>query len=484
MSNPQPNWKLPLILSSVLAVGGTFVYWHQYTHKPKQEKADSENKKPLSLPDADAQIAMIKVKTGKGLIELKCQDLAAKKCKTSDTGKWKVTHPIEAEGDSDNIKDFLTSATGVLATETVDLREETPEKRQKLLKEYALSDEERTNLNTQFAELITEDGKRYTAWFGAEHPIGDKYFVARSVDGKINDETIFLISSYFKNNLAKDLTYFRDKTLLTFSRGDVDSFEAVTSHGKVEGKRENGLWTVNGLPGEHDRIETTLASISKTEAKDFPEPFAYKGAKTVAKYTLKIKDKTNWIEVLEKKLDQGKDDGHGHKTPGPKKYFARVSTRPEVVEIDSILITQIDKGVDDFRKNTLMSDTEKATATQLTVEFNGGKSALAYELKQGAWVAKDPASKADPKKAQSFLDTLNQGRVTHFLKSLPAGGKEEMTVTVGDEKNPQKSKYRLINGKDKIYGVDLLSNRKEVLELSDVMKSALPFTEDSWKMKQ
>lgn len=486
MSDHQPNWKLPLVLSTVLAAGGTFVYWHQYSHKPKQEKADSEQKKPLALPSEDTQITMIKVKTGKGLIELKCEELAAKKCKVSDTGKWKLTHPREMPADNDAVKEFLTAASGLLATETIDLKEETPEKRQKLLAEYGLSDQQRTDLNTQFAELVAGDGKRYTAWFGNEHPIGDKYFVARAVDGKIQDDTIFLISNYFKNNLAKELTYFRDKTLFTFARGEVESFEATTSGGKISGKKVDGLWQVNGLPGEHDRIETMLAAIAKTEAKEFPDPTAYKGAKTAVKYALQLKDQSYTIEVLTKDLDPGHtvDDGHGHaKAGGAKQYFARVSTRPETVEIDSILITQIDKKVNELRKTTIFGDTEKATATRVSVELKGAKSPLEFELKGGAWAAKDPAAKADPKKAQTLLDAMNNARVAQYLAAIPAGGTEEMTVTVGDDKNPQKSKFRFVSVKDKVYATDLLSSRKEALEMTDAMKSALPFTEDSWKMK-
>jgi hypothetical protein len=492
-SDHQPNWKLPLVLSTLLAAGGTFVYWHQYSHKPKQEKADTELKKPLALPSEDTPIAMIKVKTGKGLVELKCEDLAAKKCKVSDPGKWKVTHPLELAADNDSVKEFLTAATGLLATETVDLKEETPEKRQKLLQEYGLSDQQRTDLNTQFAELITEDGKRYTAWFGNEHPLGDKFFTARAVDGKIQDETIYLISSYTKNNLAKNLTYFRDKMLFTFARGEVDSFEATTSGGKLSGKKVNGLWQINGLPGEHDRIETALASIAKTEAKDFPDASVYAGAKPVVKYRLTRKDKTDTIEVLVKDLDpthaENKDaeddDGHGHgKHTSPKQYFAKVSTRPEVVEIDSVLVTQIDKKPNEFRKATIFSDTEKATATVMAVSFKGGKSPLAFEFKQGAWAPKDPAIKIADKKAQTLIDALSNSRIAQYVPAVPAGGKEEMTVTVGDDKNPQKLKIRFVSVKNQVYGVDLLSGRKEAMEMTEAMKSTLPFTEDSWKIKQ
>lgn len=478
-NNPQPNWTLPLVLSTVLAAGGTFVYWHQYSQKPKQERAEAQQKKPLALPSEDTQIAMIKVKTGKGLIELKCEDLAAKKCRVSDTGKWVVTHPVQLAADNDNVKEYLNNVTGLLATETIDLKDDPAEKRQALLTEYGLNDQQRTDLNTQFVELVAEDGKRYTAWFGGQHPIGDKNFVARAVDGKLQDDTIYLLTQYHKSSAAKDLTYFRDKTLFRFARGDVQSFEATTSKGRLSGKKVDGLWQINGLPGEHDRIETALASIAKTEARGFPEPIEYKDAKPVAKYELKTQDKTYTIDLLAKTVkaqeEHGADDGHGHSKSGTaRQFFARVNTRPEVVEVDSVLVTQIDKGVNDLRKTAILGDAEKATATKMLVEIKGSKNPLSLELKQGVW----------PKKAQSLLDALQTTRVVQFLPAVPAGGTDELTVTIGDDKNAQKSKYRLVHAKDKVYAVDLLSGRKEAMELNDAMKSALPFTEEAWKVKE
>ncbi|MBS1959703.1 MAG: DUF4340 domain-containing protein [Bdellovibrionales bacterium] len=481
--NQQPNWKIPFILSAVLAIGGSFIYWLQYSHKPKQEKVDTLSKKPLGLPSDDTQIAMIKVKTAKGLIELKCLDLATKGCKAEqNNAKWQITHPVELNGDSDNVKDFLHNATSLLATETVDLKEETPDRRKQLMKEYGLDDDTRTAMNTQFVELVTSDGKRYTAWFGTEHPIGDKFFVARSVDGTVNDQTIFLISNYFKNNLAKDLTYFRDKTLFTFARGDVESFEARTSDGKLSGKKVNGLWEINGLPGEHDRIETALASIAKTQAKEFPRPDEYKGAKSIVKYDLKTKDKSFTIEVLSKELDKDHKDQRGHPAEGAKKYFAKVSTRPEVVEIDSVLVTQIDKKLNEFRKQTIFTDAEKVTTTLANVSFRASPKPFHFELKNGTWTTNDTSNNVDLKKVQSLLDALTATRVVNFLTAVPGGSVGEMTVQLGDDKNPSKFHYRFTATKDKVFATDLNSKRKEAFEMNEAMKSALPFTEESWKM--
>jgi hypothetical protein len=470
---PQPNWKLPLILSAILAAGGSLVYWYQYDKKPKQEKAETQNKKPLALPTDSTQIAMIKVKSGKGLIELKCESLSAKTCTADKVGTWKVTHPVELVADHENVKEFLTNATGLLATETISLKEDSAEKRKSLLDEYGLSPEKRTDLNTRFVELVAEDGKRYTAWFGAEHPLGEKLFAGRAVDGQMQEETIFVVSNYYQSNLDKNLTYFRDKQLFNFSRGDVESFEATTSYGKLTGKKVDGLWQINNLPGEHERIETALGSIAKTMAKEFPIPADTQGGKSLFAYTLKTKDKTFSISVTEKSDKNG-----------TKHYYAKSSTRPEVVEIDSVLETQVNKKLNDFRKQTVFGETEKVTATLLSVDLPSAKTTLAFELKNGSWTARDTGQKLDTSKAQALLDQLAQTRIQNFLTKLPAGKVDSMIVTIADDKNPNRFKFRFSQIGDKLYGQDLNSTRAEAFELSEALKTALPFQPDAWKLKQ
>ena len=228
----QPNWKTPLVLSAALLGIGTFSYWLKYSHTPKKEKAETQTKKPLALPTEDSQVAMVKIKSTRGLIEIKCDSLSVKKCSVTTLGKWTITNPAPKSGDPyvadpTELKNFLSGVTNAVATEVIELKDETPEKRKSLLSEYGLSDEKRTNVETQFIELILADdkgatGKRLTVWFGQEHPLGDKTFVASATDGTVNDQTVFLLSNQFKNsNFGKTVTNFREKSIFTFDRKDV-----------------------------------------------------------------------------------------------------------------------------------------------------------------------------------------------------------------------------------------------------------------------
>jgi hypothetical protein len=512
----QPSWKTPIILVATLAAVGGFTYWLQVKHKPKQEQADSLVKKPLGVPTTDTQIAAFKIKSVRGLIEGKCDDLAQKKCKVNEESNWTLTYPQTLAADPETIKSFINDAANVLATETIDLSEETPEKRAQLLDEYGLSPNKRTDLNMQFIELVLENGKRLTAWFGQEHPLGDKTFVVRAEDGVVNDKTVFLISNFFKSNFDKPLTFFRAKKMFAFDRGQIDAFEAKTSSGKLTGTLTNGSWNLNGFNGDYERIETVLAAISQLKAIEFPEASVIKGLKPIVTYDLKEKDKHYTLALYEKTVmtksrahfeedehdhDHGDhDDDDGDREPGSvkakkakqddrveeKHYFAVASGHPEVVEVQALIRSQIDKSVSDLRNGILLSQAEKVTTTHFKIEGKAYPEAAVFEFKSGSWTS---SSKLDGNNIPKFFDILTRERVKDFVAVPTAAHDQELTLSLGDDKNPTKSHYLFFltkKGKEEqAYAIDLNSKNKEAMLLdAAIYKNALPFTPDSWKLSK
>jgi len=483
----QPNWKTPLILSASLLVVGTFAYWLQYSHKPKEEKAETQLKKPLGLPSDDAQIAYFKIKSTTGLIEAKCDDIAKKKCKVSDDGHWTLTYPKTYPADTEAVKTFLKEVTGVLATETVDLSDEIPEKRKQLMDEYGLSPEKRTSMQSQFVELTLGNGTKLAAWFGNEHPIGDKTFVARAVNGQVNDQTIFLISNFFKSNFGKTVTTFRDKKLFDFDRSTIAAFTAKTSSGKLSAVKKDQLWMINGFAGDYDRIETLLSAISQLKAIEFPENSILKGLRPVVTYDLtgNTKDSHFTLSLYEKDT-RAKDAKKG--TPPEKHYYATVGGKTDVYEVPALIRTQIDKSVSDLRNGLLLSQAEKVTTTRFQLEGKAYPAPVVFEFKDGSWTA--PAKtekKIDGNNIPKLFDILTRSRVKAFV--APPSGKhlQELTLSMGDEKNPTRSHYLFFTIKkgkqERLYAKDLNSKMHEALELDDgIYKNALPFTPDSWKM--
>jgi hypothetical protein len=478
----QPNWRIPLVLAFCLLALGSFAYWLQFSHKPKSEHAETQKKKPIPLADDKMQIVQFRFKSAGGLIEGKCNNLALKTCTVATLGDWTITHPVTVKGDSQTIKDALSTATTMIASDMIDLHDETPEKRKQLLDEYGLSDDKRTKIGTEFIELTLENGHRMTAWFGEPYPIGDKVFVAGSVDGKINDENIFIVSNFYKTVFEKQVTYFRDKTVLNFPRPDITDIDAKTTNGKFTARFENGGWIINGKRGDHEQIDALLSAISAVRAKDFVPEDLFKGSRSIARYDLKSKANSYWLELFEKSSKpihiKGKPE-----IPGESHYYVKSSGLTEPAEVDAGFRSQIDKKVSDLRYSVLMSDTESVTAT--TVNF-AGKSfspSATFHYDGKVWLQKDAGPKMDTLRVQKMLHDLSNERAKDIVSPAPAVSADALTVSVGDDKNPLKTHLVVYSVKGVTYVKDLTQNSNEAFVMGANEKNAFPFTPDSWKLK-
>jgi hypothetical protein len=471
----QPSWKTPLILSATLFGVGTFAYWLQYSHKPKTEKESNQTKKPIALPSDNTQIAMVRIKSTLGLIELKCESLSAKTCTPSSDGKWIISNPIGPNGilyptDLSIVKEVLGAVNNATAAELVDLSEDSPEKRKSLMNDYGLSDEKRPTIQTQFVEFVTlnpdgKPGKRYTAWFGIEHPLGDKTFVASSVDGVVNEKTVFLISNFTRNTIfQKTADHFRDKTLFKFDRNAV---QELTGPG-VMAKKDNGLWRVNGLDANQDRVNTLLSAIANAKALAFESESILKGQKPLLKYALKVGSTTHAVELFEIKFKE------------ESRIYARVPGQKEIFQMDAVFKGNLDKKAKDFRNTILLTDAEKVTATKIRASAKTYSSPLEFEYAGGNWKAKDPSKNLDATVASKLLNLLAVTRVQDFVSPVPSG-KEVMDLIIGDEKKADKFHYSLFLSKDKLYAKNLNAKSSEALLLEDSFKNALPKAENDWK---
>jgi len=485
----QPNWRAPFILSATLLSIGSFSYWLAFSHKPKTEKQDTLAKKPLGIANENTQIVQVRVKTRQALIELKCESLAQKNCKfSSTTGDWKVSYPAEYKGDSEVIRALISQMEGMIAAETIDLSDETPEKQKTLLEEYGLSDQKRTDAQSEFVEFVFEDGKKKAAWFGEAHPIGDKTFVGSSDNGTLNQKTIFLIANFYKSDFEKDLTYFRDKSVFHFNRADIDSFKASVSSGKLDGKIENGLWKINGLDGDQDRLESFFSAISQLKAKEFVTEEALKGTKKTLSYELhSSKFEAPKFEIYEfkpapKPTQKGNKADSSHFAGDPH-YYAKVAGTKEIYEITFDSKNQIDKSLGQLRESALLKQTEKLTSTEMTLSGKNFKAPAEFKFDGKAWIQSDNGVRIDVGQISSFIDLLIHSHATEIIQN-PSPEVDSVTLTLGDKTHPKKSNYRFFTTKDdKLFAKDLNRNANEAYLLDIHLKSALPFKPEVWKMK-
>lgn len=478
----QPNWKPALFLSTSLFVLGSFVYWLQFSHKPKKESAEQDQKRPLAFAAETAQVAGFRLKTASSLLEGECRSLAQKNCKVGTTGEWEVTHPEKLKGDAESIRDFLNNLSSMAASEVVDLSEESPEKRARMLEDYGLSESKRATPGMEFIELRMEDGKKLTAWFGAAHPFEDKVYVAATTDGVMNEKKIFLIANFYRTSVfGKTLTSFRDKTLFTFDRHAVDGFDAKTPQGRVSAVHANGLWTVNGLPADDDRINTLLIALSQAKVKEFPAADASKGARPAVHYSLRPQGAPPVeFDLLVKK---------GPKSGDSETVFLRTPLLPQTVEVEGNLKVQLDRSLAYLRRNLLLTQVEKTFATHFKLESKAWPAPLEFHHDGKAWIQKSGEGKYDGEKLKGLLDQMASSHSPAIKAPAPVGKGASVTITVGDDKNPGKSRYEIYLAKEKssepekAWARDLSLNRNEAYELEPALKNLVPFQPDSWKVK-
>lgn len=489
----QPNWKVPLVLSATLAILGTFAYWLEYSHKPKKEKSDTALKKPIAFED-DVQIARVYVRGKPLTLNAKCLELAEKKCKPGSLSKWEVelTSQLNSQsktekytGDSENMKSLINAIQNSVATETIDLAEDTPEKRKQLFTEYGLSEELRKSETTPMIEVELEGGKKLNSWFGQEHPIGDKTFVASSVDGKLNEEVVFLISNFFKTHFEHNATYFRDKSIFNFERSNVIEMVGKTPKGSFSGKKVEQAWTLNNMSMSYERVETLLSYISQLKAKDFTNSNSIPaGAKSVASYSFKLKENGKDPTSIELNLFEKTSAAKQAGATGEKSYYLKTSVRPDVLEVESFAYSQLNKSINDFRVVEILNPTLKTTLTVGKLSGTSFKEAFAYELKNGKWEgtpSKD--STPDGSKLQTLLDQISTSSIREFVSPI-AAAKKKFEFELGDSKNAKLIQWEFFENAEKWYLKDRLNTRNEWYLLDDSLKTHLPTEPDSWKVKK
>ncbi len=159
-------WKGQAILAGALVVMGIFVYWLEFRHKPKQDSAEELGRK--LFPIKDHQIKAISWSDPKGptaSFGFSCLDLSGKQCKPGDNSKWQVETPSKVKADDANLGSLISTFNNLSSNEVIDLKDETPARREALLKEYGLDPAARKSGKLRVMKIQTDAGD-WVAYFG------------------------------------------------------------------------------------------------------------------------------------------------------------------------------------------------------------------------------------------------------------------------------------------------------------------------------
>ncbi|MCC7441239.1 MAG: DUF4340 domain-containing protein [Bdellovibrionales bacterium] len=491
------TWKRQLMLAAALLGLGGVAMLYEYVYKPKQEENEELSKK--ILPFNDAPVDSIAVTGGQVPVRVRCSSTDKGMCKAGDQSTWSMEEPIKATADKANVNSFLSTLKHLSATETVNLKEEPAEKRAKLLLEYGVSESARKDPKTRRVELTLKDGRKYVAWFGNPHPIGEKIFSVSERDGKLDDSQVYLVPSYVKSNFEKDLTYWRDKSLITVAAHRVESFTLKNDHLEAEIIKIKGGWDIQlksgGAPGLYagdlENIDALVTSANylraKTFAADAKESAAGRAALAGLKPSVTLTFRFKKGEASDAKAEAPvtltlyEKAGAAGKAE-PEKLVGLASNLDPVFELEPSAKARFNKKLKELRVTKLLSSMERFGAKK--IEFQGkplGGSPLALEQKGDQWVyAAAPESLKgkvpEDSAVQKLLDQMSANRIREFLDVVPAGEAEGLTVTITGDDAAAARRWLLWKHDSRTYARDLKSKRLEAFTIDSLLTEALPWS--------
>lgn len=490
-------WAKPLILAILLCALGLFAFWYENKAKPENEETADLEKKVFPIKNKSiAEIALFQ--NGKKTV-MQCLDLDAKLCKPGDQSKWQITEPLKTQADVSNVNGLLSTLNHIEPKSAVDLKEETPEKRAALLKEYKLYDVvENLKKSTGYIQIKRADGEIVMLSFGENYVTGDSFFAlvakGKAENIKPMSDTVYLIPNYLKESSGKELSHWRNKKLFSWSASEISSFSYAGSKTSFNAKKNENKWTLDftkptiqaGLPGDVENVDNFLSVIVNTNAKGFK--FDNKSDPSAKAFIATLK---HLIRLEIKKGEESLQFDFFEKSGGAPSYYALVNNLDPVFEVDQGANNRFNKDVKDFRLSKLLSSIERFQAVHAAFTWKNKKEApLKLEKKSGNWNTDEKGYQFKPARIESLLDSLMNSRIeSYVLKNKMTPGPDAVTLALGDEKTPEKRVWTFFKSSGKIYAkvhegdtVELTHefdkqlpwNRKEFEKFADITHESQP----------
>lgn len=497
----QVNWIRQLVLSLVLFSLGTVAYWYEYKHKPQAEEHEEQAKRLFQINALP--VTTVQMSKGTATYQFTCLDKATKLCKPSDQSRWELNLPRKLKADDRNVNQLLTAAERLTPTDTLSMKEETPEKRASLMKAYGLDPE---SLKTAQKIQVQTDKGTHVLYLGQPHPIGESLFAAEETvppgqqpSGKIDEMHVYLVPQSFRASLDHDLSYWRDKKLSTLASHEIQSFKLEGSKGKLLAERtkgqkegaEDGQWEIKSkdttgeaVKGDHDRIEQFLSSLTQLNAKavaseDKHDAHAKKLLKGyLPSLSILLQPEAQATAPVTYTFFQKLPP-----QPGSTVY-ATVSNLDPLFELEGNAISQLNKDLKDLRQTKLLNSRERLAVHR--IEISGkpvGNPPVILSEKEGKWRDESDSSEVEGERVQHLLDKLSTSPIRDFLseKSIPKGEQDGLVIQIEEEKDKPLQKLVFWKKDQTVYVRDLQSHRKEAFSLDASFQDPLPWNRKFFK---
>jgi hypothetical protein len=182
---------------------------------------------------------------------------------------------------------------------------------------------------------------------------------------RLDDKKVFLVASTFRSAMEKKVTDLRDKTILHFSDGDVQSLALRGRQAEIRLLRSGDGWKLtqpSEMAADASVVRSFLSSLRSMRAVDFPndEPT------DLSNYGLDKPRLSITVSLGEPATEKVVRIG-GENPEKKGEIYVQTSERPAVYTVSDWIWRDLDKDTGDFRDKTVLAfDRSQVTAIDLT----------------------------------------------------------------------------------------------------------------------
>ncbi len=485
MASKNPGWSRPLALAGVLTVLSSAVYWLEFKKKPENEQRSEADRKIFRLNEEQAaEIALVQ---GISTIRLACLDIETQQCRAGKNSRWEIRSPAKLSAENTSVHSLLSTLNNLLPTESIDLSKDSPERRQQLLAQYGLSAEQRRA--AQRVEIVNDKGIQTSLLLGDEHPLGNSRFAVLEAgsSGKLTlkDDKVYVLPQSFKEALSKPLSHWRNKKILTLAAHEISKISLKASKTSLTAEKRDGKWTLEGrdskgtyrdLPGDIENIDNWKSAIAFLSAREFAADNrnSREGRKTLSGAT-RIIELTLASDPKKEKGSEIRIEVFEKKSPSGGKLLVTASNLDPVFELEAGTRQRLEKTASDLRLSRLLASMDRFNAREIHFKSPAiGTAPVVFFRQDEKWSRKGKPKETDDSTVVALLEKLSGNRIKSFLPERPSG-KDALEILLKDEKSGVLRQLQFWKDGERVLAKDLLSKRRETLELDASLAKALPW---------
>ena len=318
------------------------------------------------------------------------------KLKRLGIDEWRMTAPVNANGDAPAVSDFLSFLKNLNFTRVV---EESPK------------DLTSFGLNTPSLKIILSmnNGETKGVRVGDDHPMGNKIYLARLNGSRV------LTAGITKNRLDQEVHDLRDKTILDFKTPQITKIELIRNGKNLSLKKNKESWQVSEnktiAKGNETEITNLLNTIQTARIEQFveeqPEQLAVYGlnnSKLMVKLTTSQENEPLTLQI-------GKKSEHG--------FYAKTFLKENIFVINqSLFDTLSNRKLVDFLNKSLV-DFNDDDLIKMALRMDDGSVDLIRDEKDlQKWTMVKPVNmKANTATINSLLFDLKDVMIAEFIST-------------------------------------------------------------------